>query len=174
MTESHQPLSMTMHRPPLWMLAALAFGLAPPVFSQLFDSQLAQANTWLVFVLGVDARGDIHLLRLLLRVLLPTLLVLAVLRFSPLGRWIVMTPLALGLLLIENALFLVSVFNQISMFVLNGDGVMRELMKGPAQPLAVGCLAMAVTLLVWATAWHRSASARHWLSRAHNAWLRAI
>lgn len=159
---------------PLWMLAALAFGFGPLLWGLLLDAQLADANTWLVAALGIDARADIHLTRLLLRVALPTLLALALLRITPLGRWIVMTPMALGLLLIANAFFMLYVFNQVSLYVLNGNGLLRELLKGPAQSIALGCLCVTTLLLLWATAWYRSSMLQRWLTLAGRSWLRPI
>ncbi|MFG6433575.1 hypothetical protein [Roseateles sp. LYH14W] len=160
---------------PLWMLALLAFGLGPLLFRLLFDSQLAAASTWLVAALDIGFhRSDIHLTRLLLRVALPTLLVLALLRFTPLGRWIVMTPAALALLLIENAFFGLYVFNQVSVYVLNDDGLLRQLVKGPAQPIALVCVSGATLLLLCATAWHRSSAFKRWLTSSGQSWLRPL
>lgn len=157
------------------MLAVLAFGFGPLLSGLLFDSQLAAANTWLVAAMDINVhRSDMHLTRLLLRVALPTLVVLALLRSTPLGRWIVMTPLAVGLLLIENAFFGLYVFNQVSVYVLNGDGLLRELMKGAAQPVALACVCAATLLLLSATAWHRSSTFKRWLTRAGQSWLRPI
>ncbi len=170
----NHPSNAPARAPSTWMLAVLAFSLAPPLCGLLFSSQLAQANTWLVAALGVDARGDIHLLRLLLRVALPTLLMLAVLRLSPLGRWIVMTRLALGLFMIESALYLLHVLDQVSLFVLDGGRVLPGLLKGPAEPVAFTCLILAIALLVWATAWHRSALLRRWLASLQRMLLRPV
>lgn len=162
-------------RLPLWMLASMAFAFGPLLAWLLLDAQLAEANTWLVAALAIDVEQHSMLpTRLLLRVALPSLLLLGLLRFTRLGRWIVLTPIALGLLLVENALYALHVYNQVTVYVLNGDGLLRGLTKGPAQPIALTCMAVALVLLLSATAWHRSSAFRRWMRGTGLAWLRPL
>lgn len=158
---------------PLWALLALAFGLAPLV-SVTLNPVFASANDWLVASLGIEARSNIHLSRLILRVALPTLVLFLVLTFTPLRSWIVLPRLGAGLLLIENAFSLLHVVNQISLYVLNGNGAFRQLVKGPMDLVAIGCLLASLGLTTWATARHRSTSCRLLFERVSESWLRPV
>ena len=164
-----------LHRRPLWMLAALAFGMSP-LMSWLLSSPLADANTWLasVFQLGPEDRETIHLTRLLLRVVLPTCLLLLLLRFTSLGRWLVVTPLLLAPLLVEDALFLLHVSDEFSLYVLRGNGVFHGFLRGAPGNVALHCLFMSALLLAGITAWHRSPALKRGLTKTVGWWLREI
>lgn len=158
---------------PLWMLAALAFGIGPLLVGLLLDSQLAAANTWLANAWDLD-RAQIHSMRLVLRVLLPTCLVLGLLRFTALGRWIVITPVMLTLLLVADAFLLLHLLNQILRLVLVRDGFLVELLGAVGSGIALTALCTALLLLAMATAWYRSNGCQRWLTRASRRWFREI
>lgn len=157
---------------PLWMLALLALGFGPLLARLLLDGQLAGFTTYLVNSLGLaEDRSSIHLVRLLVRFLLPACALLAVLRFTSLRRWFAFTPLTLFCLFVGDVLVVLNLVDQLRLYVLSGYPSFR--FTGEiAAAIAILALSLAAISLALATTWYRSNASRQWICRHGRRWWR--
>lgn len=157
---------------PWWMLALLAFGMGPLLARALFNEPLSALVSQIVNAFDLaDSRSHVHLVRLAVRVVLPSVAAVVFLRFTPLGRWIAFTPLTLACLVVGDTLLLLNIADQVRLFVSSGYPTYRFTGEFTAG-VAMAALAGAAISLTAATAWYRSEASRHWMNRNSMRWLR--
>lgn len=155
------------------MLALPAIGFGPLLARIFLDAQLAGLTTQWVNSIGVAEfeRSSIHLIRILIRFVLPALVALAVLRFTRLGHWFALTPMTLTFLAVGDALLILNVVDQLRLYVLSGYPSFHFTGDVAAFIVATTLCLSAVTLAI-STAWYRSDASRRWLRRLGLRWFR--
>jgi len=157
----HVPPAASTSRPN-WMLLAIALPLG--VFINGIAGGWPNLSGSLLMLMGWQHEPtelQRHTARVVSHLVVPALLVFLVLKTTRLGAWLAPNRLALGCLLVTDALLVAVALYGLALASMNEPPFVTGALAAVTTPIAVASLAVGLVVLLGSTVWHRLVTDKH-------------